>query len=67
MKRMLVFQSGVVIEMSGVSECAYSPEGIEHKSELRKILLDGEDNWIGMGSNQIRLRDTRYLMAYLYT
>jgi hypothetical protein len=44
-----------------------NPEGIEHKSELRKILLDGEDNWIGTGSNQIRLRDTRYLMAYLYT
>jgi hypothetical protein len=61
---MLVFQSGAVIEMSGLCD---NPEGIKHKSELRKILLDGEDNWIGTGSNQIRLRDTRYLMAYLYT
>jgi hypothetical protein len=61
--RVLVFQSGAVIEMSGLCD---NPKGIEHKSELRKILLDGEDNWIGTGSNQIRLRDTRYLMAYLY-
>jgi hypothetical protein len=43
-----------------------SPEGIEHKSELRKILLEVKTTVIGMGSNQIRLRDTRYLMAYLY-
>jgi hypothetical protein len=44
-----------------------SPEGIEHKSELRKILLEVKTTAIGTGSNQIRLRDTRYLMAYLYT
>jgi hypothetical protein len=44
-----------------------SPEGIEHKSELRKILLEVKTAVIGTRSNQIRLRDTRYLMAYLYT
>jgi hypothetical protein len=41
-----------------------SPEGIEHKSELRKVLLEAKTTVIGTGSNQIRLRDTRYLMAY---
>jgi hypothetical protein len=44
-----------------------NPEGIEHKSELRKILLEVKTTVVGTGSNQIRLRDTRYLMAYLYT
>jgi hypothetical protein len=43
-----------------------SPKGIKHKSELRKILLEVKATAIGTGSNQIRLRDTRYLMAYLY-
>jgi hypothetical protein len=43
-----------------------SPEGIEHRSELRKILLEVKTTAIGTGSKQIRLRDTRYLMAYLY-
>jgi hypothetical protein len=60
----LIFQSGAVIEMSGLCD---NPEGIEHKSELRKILLEVKTTVIGRGSNQIRLRDTRYLMAYLYT
>jgi hypothetical protein len=60
----LVFQSGAVVEMSGMCD---NPEGIEHKSELRKILLEVKTTAIGTGSNQIRLRDTRYLMAYLYT
>ena len=64
---MLVFQSGAMIETSGVNECAITLERKHWASELRKILLDGEGNWIGTGSNQIRLRDTRYLMAYLYT
>jgi hypothetical protein len=44
-----------------------NPEGMEHKSKLRKILLEVKTTVIGTGSNQIRLRDTRYLMAYLYT
>jgi hypothetical protein len=44
-----------------------SPERIEHKSEVRKISLEVKTTGIGTGSNQIRLRDTRYLMAYLYT
>jgi hypothetical protein len=44
-----------------------SPEGIEYKTKLRKILLGVKTTVIGTGSNQIRLRDTRYLMAYLYT
>ena len=50
--------------MSGMCD---NPEGIEHKSELRKILLEVKTTAIGMRSNQIRLRDIRYLMAYLYT
>jgi hypothetical protein len=53
-----------VIEMSGMCD---NPEGIEHKSEMRKILLEVKTTVIGTGSNQIRLRNTRYLMAYLYT
>jgi hypothetical protein len=44
-----------------------SLERIAHKSEVRNILLEVKTTVIGMGSNQIRLRDTRYLMAYLYT
>jgi hypothetical protein len=44
-----------------------SLERIEHKSEVRNILLEVKTTVIGTGSNQIRLRDTRYLMAYLYT
>jgi hypothetical protein len=44
-----------------------SLERIERKSELRKILLEVKTTVIGTESNQIRLRDTRYLMAYLYT
>jgi hypothetical protein len=44
-----------------------NPQGIKHKSEMRKILLEVKTTAIGTGSNQIRLRDTRYLMAYLYT
>jgi hypothetical protein len=44
-----------------------NPEGIERKSELREILLEVKTTAIGTGSNQIRLRDTGYLMAYLYT
>jgi hypothetical protein len=43
-----------------------NPERIEHKSELRKILPEVKTTVIGTGSNQIRLRDTKYLMAYLY-
>jgi hypothetical protein len=36
-------------------------------SELRKILQMVKTTAIGMGSNQIRLGDTRYSMACLYT
>jgi hypothetical protein len=36
-------------------------------SELRKILLMVKTTAIGTGSNQIRLGDTRYPMACLYT
>jgi hypothetical protein len=36
-------------------------------SELRKILQMVKTTAIGTGSNQIRLGDTRYPMACLYT
>jgi hypothetical protein len=36
-------------------------------SELRKILQMVKTTVIGTGSNQIRLGDTRYPMACLYT
>ena len=43
---MLVFQSGAVIEMSGLCD---NPEGIEHKSEFEEDPPRGEDNcnWHG--------------------